>query len=562
MEPNPFEQSFSSKPSGQRSASPEGNRSESQKSEKKLGHKPTKSDVGVKQESDERSDESSKSDTKKSSGPVTPGQSLNKRILPPVSSITSPAAQDNALQYPWNTSLSGSLRAGPLSPAMLAGPQSFDPSTFRTGFTPDLSNFKTGLTPLGATSGSFPPPSPNTAAFLAMMNNNGTAALSGAPITPNTLSALSGNPIDTQNNGGSIIASQPAGSNNKEPGEGTDTFGYFGRHVPGSSPKAEQTSNQLSHEGKEEGAENAQQAGPQQKGHSSTKQAASGLFLLSQAHQELSKREETAAAASAAAHALHGVNNSNMEAQTLYDNVPSAKKGKGAIRKGSEDASGGKRKKSGSDAASSKNGAKKVKNDLLDGERDTDAESDELDEEFQRRKASGTLEEGTEEDKRKNFLERNRQAALKCRQRKKAWLASLQAKVEYLQSDNEGLQGTVGALRNEVMFLKSQLMQAQRQLAANGMGAPPSGVDAASNGMSRPMDIPGMMAGGLSHLPPHGNIHAMAAAAAANTGGQNGPPNIPGQYQAQGPSRQPAQQAQSYNNPSKNHARQGSIQAV
>ncbi|WFD35212.1 Transcription factor [Malassezia cuniculi] len=57
--------------------------------------------------------------------------------------------------------------------------------------------------------------------------------------------------------------------------------------------------------------------------------------------------------------------------------------------------------------------------------------------------------------KRRNFLERNRQAALKCRQRKKAWLASLQAKVEYLQSDNESLQNTVEMLRSEVLLLKS-----------------------------------------------------------------------------------------------------------
>ncbi|PKI83620.1 hypothetical protein MVES1_002760 [Malassezia vespertilionis] len=61
--------------------------------------------------------------------------------------------------------------------------------------------------------------------------------------------------------------------------------------------------------------------------------------------------------------------------------------------------------------------------------------------------------------KRRSFLERNRQAAHKCRQRKKAWLVSLQAKVEYLQSDNESLQSTVEALRSEVMYLKSQLMQ-------------------------------------------------------------------------------------------------------
>ena len=63
----------------------------------------------------------------------------------------------------------------------------------------------------------------------------------------------------------------------------------------------------------------------------------------------------------------------------------------------------------------------------------------------------------TEEDKRKNFLERNRQAALKCRQRKKAWLASLQTKVESLTQDNEGLQATVTHLTDEIASLRAIL---------------------------------------------------------------------------------------------------------
>lgn len=63
----------------------------------------------------------------------------------------------------------------------------------------------------------------------------------------------------------------------------------------------------------------------------------------------------------------------------------------------------------------------------------------------------------TEEDKRKNFLERNRQAALKCRQRKKQWLTQLQSKVEYLTADNETLQTTVTRLREEVANLRAIL---------------------------------------------------------------------------------------------------------
>ncbi|KAK4049485.1 Transcription factor [Microbotryomycetes sp. JL221] len=70
-------------------------------------------------------------------------------------------------------------------------------------------------------------------------------------------------------------------------------------------------------------------------------------------------------------------------------------------------------------------------------------------------KGSGPLD--PDEEKRKNFLERNRQAALKCRQRKKAWLANLQAKVEMLTTDNETLQSTVTNLKEEIQSLRAIL---------------------------------------------------------------------------------------------------------
>lgn len=65
----------------------------------------------------------------------------------------------------------------------------------------------------------------------------------------------------------------------------------------------------------------------------------------------------------------------------------------------------------------------------------------------------------TEEEKRKSFLERNRVAALKCRQRKKQWLESLQAKVEYYSSENETLTTEIATLSGEVQKLKTMLLQ-------------------------------------------------------------------------------------------------------
>ncbi|KAI8988330.1 hypothetical protein BDF20DRAFT_855153 [Mycotypha africana] len=78
-------------------------------------------------------------------------------------------------------------------------------------------------------------------------------------------------------------------------------------------------------------------------------------------------------------------------------------------------------------------------------------------------KAASTISDGlgTEEEdeaKRKQFLERNRQAALKCRQRKKQWLANLQNRVEFLSADNEQLHSQATMLREEIINLKTLLL--------------------------------------------------------------------------------------------------------
>lgn len=89
------------------------------------------------------------------------------------------------------------------------------------------------------------------------------------------------------------------------------------------------------------------------------------------------------------------------------------------------------------------------------------------------RKSSSKFE--TDDDKRRNFLERNRQAALKCRQRKKAWLASLQQKVEYLSTDNETLSQTIGNLKEEIQSLRSILAaHANCPIALENQQRPPS----------------------------------------------------------------------------------------
>jgi ATF/CREB family transcription factor len=96
----------------------------------------------------------------------TPGKS----ILPPVASITSPSPLQGVTPG-WS-----SLRSGPLSPAMLAGPQNSDyfSESFRGGFpTPNESSLRTGLTPGGGGS-MFPAPSPNSQALFNLQSGGAT----------------------------------------------------------------------------------------------------------------------------------------------------------------------------------------------------------------------------------------------------------------------------------------------------------------------------------------------------------------------------------------------------
>lgn len=280
-------------------------------------------------------------------------KSSPKPTLPPLSAIAEPT-QEPTNSFPWGFSAAlsdaGSLRAGPLSPAMLQGPRQQDgaagaaaaathphsthgyfdaPSlSFRTGLTPGLG--RTGLTPLVGGPASFPPPSPNTAAFLAMVTNGagGAAAQAvsqltgGATITPNTLSALTGSLIQHANQSGdnsapnpSSQAPPPSSQNGQHPlavsrpAFGQQTQNYPNNQHPDQSYRGPVDSYPAA-------AQNAAAA------------AANGLFLLSQAHQELTKREEQqqaqaqADAAAAAAAASVNIRGAQKRSSTMNSNAP------------------------------------------------------------------------------------------------------------------------------------------------------------------------------------------------------------------------------------------------
>merc|ERR1711939_1241313 len=311
----------------------------------------------------------------------TPG----KNLLPPVAALTSPAIPGTSSTggYNWQSS----LRSGPLSPAMLAGPQQGDYfDSIGRGFpTPNESSLRTGLTPGGGGS-MFPAPSPNSQALFQQLQSGGA--------TPGTLDFHR--------------TAMNAAARNKN------------NQYPSTSNPQETTTMDAQHDATD---------------------AANGLFMLAkgaqangqfavpnQSAQQMLTRSSERRTTGSAEGSANGEDGESPEA------TPSNRRGKKTTTK-SEQANN--RRKS---EASTKGSNKRAKNNngtanvdpALDPHPDDDDEGDDDDDMDDDQDGAQPHGKGkmTDEEKRRNFLERNRVAALKCRQRKKQWLANLQAKVE------------------------------------------------------------------------------------------------------------------------------------
>ncbi|KAI0092530.1 hypothetical protein BDY19DRAFT_490486 [Irpex rosettiformis] len=481
LEPNPFEQSFA-RPSNDSSVRTQQN-----------------SPTSIVEANDARP-QSRPGSADKTSTTNTPPDS-HKTVLPPLAAIASPSDA----HYSWafsSSSFSNSLRSGPLSPAMLTGPQqqteqqplaAFDPAAFRTGLTPRMGLTPgTGLTPLLGGPVSFPPASPNTAAFLSsVMNTSGTPSLSGVAgtITPNTLSAITG-----------VLSNQPHAHTQSPLSMSTVTSGYPPRSDTGAVNG--------------NSSANAATAGANgtyvSSANSATQTATNGLFLLSQAHQELTKREEEAAAAlSGSVNGANGVAKRGTKRKS-YE-VESPVVGAPALV-GQQVSANGKRTRS---QTMSSNG-RRASTVSLDNEEEEEEDDDSTkvgssttSNQSQGKKGGQQKKPETEEEKRRNFLERNRQAALKCRQRKKAWLAQLQAKVEFLQNENETLKQALVSSREEITRLSGLVGSgggnAQQSVNGNGM------VNGHGHGHGgHHQQVPPSMQAGL------GNVNVSLASAAKN----------------------------------------------
>ncbi|KAK5168121.1 Transcription factor [Saxophila tyrrhenica] len=392
-----------------------------------------------------------------SSSSETPG----KPQLPGVTSLTSPASL-----LPGNTpGWPGSLRSGPLSPAMLTGPTGGSNDYFNSDHhfsgsfpTPNESSLRTGLTPGGGGS-MFPQPSPNSQALYNQLQSGGA--------TPGTLdfhrTAMTARAAQSQNNftlPQNGAKSQPTSNPNIQPD--LDSKPYQGgnntnqqqqeNQDPFGSHQTTDAANGLFMLAQAGGQRNAQQQQQQQQYQQVQQQQAQ----QQQQHHQQQQQGYQQAAQQQDMHQRNqkGSVGSNMsgstEAEGQYTDEDTKPQSKGKGKKGStgKGAQNGKRKTEETPSKANKRQRANTEPEEDDDDMDDGQEQD-------------THPDGkkmTDEEKRKNFLERNRVAALKCRQRKKQWLANLQQKVEIFSTENDALAATVTQLREEIVGLKTLLL--------------------------------------------------------------------------------------------------------
>ncbi|KAK5070572.1 Transcription factor [Lithohypha guttulata] len=336
----------------------------------------------------------------------TPG----KTLLPPVAALESPAitGANNATGYNWNQG----LRAGPLSPAMLEGPAGGGDyfGNISRGFpTPNESSLRTGLTPGGGGS-MFPAPSPNSQAIFNSLQSGGA--------TPGTLDFHR--------------TAMNAAARNKFPN----------------------TSNPQEQPG---------QNGNMDAQHDAT-DAANGLFMLAkggQANQFApNNNQQNIQTRSQVPQRTSNASAEDIGSPDDEDSKPNTRGKKGA----KVPPANGRRKSEAVQKGSNKRQKTSIGSVAVDPALDPDVDPDDdesMDEEMQEELKNGTKngKKMTDEEKRRNFLERNRVAALKCRQRKKQWLANLQAKVEMYSAENDSLNTQVATLHDEIRNLRNLLIQ-------------------------------------------------------------------------------------------------------
>lgn len=378
----------------------------------------------------------------------TPGKNFGG--LPSVASLTSPAPLGPGGTPNWQNS----LRSGPLSPAMLQGPASnangyFDDSYRNNYPTPNESSLRTGLTPGGGGS-MFPAPSPNTQAIFNLQGGGATPGTLEFQRTAMNAAARSkpGVNSDTKN---TSMPQQPEPK--YQPAQQAQPAGRQDSYAAHPDSEAVNSLYMLAHTGTRQASNantNNQFAVPGQ-----SSQTAAQMQRMQNQQQDMHTRNKQS---------VSSMNSTGDGNEYDEDDSPeqkpstrSAKGKKGSGSKGTQNANG---RRKADDTPSKQPAAKKRRGNNSMPEMDLEDDSDDMgsikDEDGDQIHANGR--KMTDEEKRKNFLERNRVAALKCRQRKKQWLANLQTKVEIFTSENDALTAQCTQLREEVINLKTLLL--------------------------------------------------------------------------------------------------------
>ncbi|KAH7112734.1 Aft1 HRA domain-containing protein [Dactylonectria macrodidyma] len=369
--------------------------------------------------------------------PETPGGTK----LPFVSALTSPSSLPpgpNATPFDWG---GGSLRTGPLSPAMLSGPANnyFGDTHLRGGFpTPNESSLRSGLTPGGSRS-MFPAPSPNSQALFAQLASGGA--------TPSTidfhLTAISAAAKREQANGAQRAAGQPPQPPAQQPPSVTSQPQEITNGNAVIKPEVKPASGPFDPHDND---------------------AANGLFMLAQGRNGARSTNQFAVTSGPASHAHlapvvpHNMNTSPQMSSANGGSIASARDARPNTRgrgKKNPPATNGRRKADKAPAKVPPTKKAKANSGIPVMPDDMDMSDDESNMKYEE---NGTKTKMTDEEKHKNSLERNRVAALRCRQRKKQRLANLQAKVEMFSTENDALTALITQLTGEVVNLKTLLL--------------------------------------------------------------------------------------------------------
>jgi hypothetical protein len=139
---------------------------------------------------------------------------------------------------------------------------------------------------------------------------------------------------------------------------------------------------------------------------------------------------------------------------------------------------------------------------------------------------------------------------LKCRQRKKQWLNNLQAKVEFLTSDNERLQLQSESLKEEIVNLKTLLLAHKECPVAQANGFHPNAIQKSMPSMlSTQMMRQGIPASMMQQQSQPAYIPATARSASGTSNAINTtvpPPSLPSSSSSLPSNSSPISQQQQY----------------